>query len=164
MRYCPVVVYRYLLGRAGQSMAQAARRRNVGAFEQIFTRFAVLLATRAEGLSASARALSFRQLVALARLQVETLFFLVPYASMRPQLAAFCARVAAVSFGAPGEVLSSLESQSVVFSSLPLVGGIHYLRIWRSLDVHFPLLARLWCGGVRVAFATAQRLRSLVHP
>ena len=128
IRYLPVRVYLYLIGREGQSVSLAGRSRNSHAWEVILAR--IFRTIRADGaaLDPDAREYLLRVATDMARMYLETAFVLTPVARAKVVLPRLAQELESVESG----LYLRLEREAMILKrSL----RIHYLRVWRRLPI-----------------------------
>lgn len=148
--YEPVRVYLYLLGRVGQSVSLAERRRNVGAWPVLLTRMLDFKRHQADALTPPARAYLAQVMLTMARMYLETAFVLQPLRQAPGALRRFLVMLSAEY----PEMAQQLEHEAMI-----LKGSlrIRYLHIWRRLP--FGKLA--WMVLVRSYLAAVRGVRIL---
>ena len=138
IRYLPVRVYLYLIGREGQSVSLAGRRRNSHAWEVILARIFRTIRSDGAALDPGAREYLLRVATDMARMYLETAFVLTPVARAKAVLPRLAQDLESVERG----LYLRLEREAMILKrSL----RIHYLRVWRRL----PVGKTLWMLMVR---------------
>lgn len=148
--YEPVRVYRYLLGRTGQSVSLAERRRNVGAWQVLLTRIIDFSRHQAGALTPPARAYLAQVMVTMARMYLETAFVLQPLRRAPGELRHF---LGLLSVASP-EIARRLEDEAMILKGTL---RIRYLRIWRRL----PFGKFAWMAVVRGYLAVVRGVRRI---
>lgn len=138
IRYLSVRVYRYLIGREGQSVSLEGRRKNSNAWEIILSRIFSVIRGKSAALEPAARAYLMRITIDMARMYLETAFVLTPMARAKTVLPRLAEDLESIENG----LYSRLEDEAMVMKrSLRL----HYLRIWRQL----PIGKTIWMMMIR---------------
>lgn len=146
IRYLPQRVYLYLLGRAGQSVSLAGRRRNADSWDVILARIFDVIRTQGAELSPDASAYLRRVAIDMARMYLETAFVLKSVGNARIVLPKLLSDLEMVEKGLG---LRLEDEARIMKSSL----NVPYLRIWRKLPVGktaWMLMVRSYLAGTRV--------------
>ena len=151
IRYVPRCVYRYLIGREGQSVSLEGRRRNFDSLAVLLLRILGTVRDRVGELGLPQKEYLFRVTTDVSRWFLEVMFFLKP---MRQAKCDVMRLTADMEEAHPG-LYARLEDEAVVMKrSL----NIHYLKVWRIL----PLGKTFWIALMRM-YITLTRWNKVVH-